>query len=57
MNDFAGANNILFVNLADLFIRDPNVESLYLPDGHMSPLGHEKTAAEIIRFLRENKIL
>jgi hypothetical protein len=57
MNDFAGANNILFVNLTDSFIRDPNVESFYLPDGHMSPLGHEKTAEGIIRFLRENKIL
>jgi len=57
MNDFAGANSILFVNLTDLFIRDPNADSLYLPDGHMSPLGHEKTAEEIIRFLRDNKIL
>ena len=57
MRDFAHANNILFINLADLFIHDPNVESLYLPDGHLSPLGHDNTADEIIRFLRDNKIL
>ena len=57
MRDFAHANNILFINLADTFIRDQNVENLYLPDGHLSPLGHDNTADEIIRFLRDNKIL
>lgn len=57
MGDFARANNIFFINLAELFIHDPNVESLYLPDAHLSPLGHKKVADEISRFLRSSKLL
>ena len=57
MRDFANANNILFINLTDLFIRSQNVESLYLQDAHLSPLGHDIVADEISRFLRTGKIL
>jgi hypothetical protein len=57
MRDFAHANNILFINLADTFIRDQNVENMYLPDGHLSPLGHDIVADAISRFLRTRKIL
>ena len=57
MRDFANANNILFINLTDLFTRDQNVESLYLQDAHLSPAGHDIVAAEITRFLRARKIL
>ncbi len=57
MSDFANANNILFINLTDHFMRYPDIESLYLPDGHLSPLGHNIVADEIARFLRIGKIL
>jgi hypothetical protein len=57
MRNFANANNILFINLTDLFTRDQNVENLYLPDGHLSPPGHDIVADEITRFLRTGKIL
>ncbi len=57
MSDFARANNILFINLTDQFMHYPDVESLYLPDAHLSPLGHDIVAAEITRFLRARKLL
>ena len=57
MRDFANANNILFINLTDLFLRDQNVESLYLQDAHLSPPGHDVVADEITRFLRAGKLL
>jgi hypothetical protein len=57
MSDFANANNILFIDLTDLFIRNQNVESLYLQDAHLGPPGHDVVADEIMRFLRTSKIL
>lgn len=56
MSDFAKANHILFVNLADPFRRNHSVKNLYLPDGHLSPRGHRVVADKIARFLKKSKI-
>ena len=57
MGDFAYANNILFIDLTDQFLRYPDVKSLYLQDGHLSPLGHDIVGGEIARFLRARTII
>jgi hypothetical protein len=57
MGESARVNRILFVDLLEVFSRDPNPERLYLADGHLSPIGHQQTAQHLFAYFKEAKLL